>query len=73
MAHYLRSCGTLSDELAKEYAAQADEKAADLRGRMSRGTPLDPVSLFDHVYQNPTGQLQEQRAVLQAELQQENR
>jgi 2-oxoisovalerate dehydrogenase E1 component alpha subunit len=73
VAHYLRSCGALTDELAKEYAAQADEKAADLRGRMSRGTPLDPTSLFDHVYQNPTGQLQEQRAELQAELQQENR
>lgn len=68
----LRSRGVLTDELAAEFSRRADEKAADLRARMSRSAPLDPASLFDHVYRHPTRQLEEQRAALRARLDKES-
>jgi len=42
--------------------------AADLRERMNQDPVLDPMDLFAHVYAEPTGQLREQQAQLQAEL-----
>jgi pyruvate dehydrogenase E1 component alpha subunit len=42
--------------------------AADLRARMNQDPELDPMDLFAHVYAQPTTQLLEQKAQLQAEL-----
>ena len=42
--------------------------AADLRERMNQDAALDPADLFAHVYAEPTPQLREQQAQLQAEL-----
>jgi pyruvate dehydrogenase E1 component alpha subunit len=65
---YLRGLGVLDD--AGVAAAQEDAEgfAADLRTRMNADPHLDPMELFAHVYAEPTPQLVEQRAQVQAEL-----
>ena len=42
--------------------------AADLRTRMNSEPKVDPMHLFDHVYAEPTPQLREQQAQVEAEL-----
>ncbi|MCN9242107.1 pyruvate dehydrogenase (acetyl-transferring) E1 component subunit alpha [Streptomyces sp. RY43-2] len=59
----------LLDEDAIQAAREdAETMAADLRARMNQDPVLDPMELFAHVYAQPTTQLLEQRAQLQAEL-----
>jgi pyruvate dehydrogenase E1 component alpha subunit len=65
---YLRARGLLSDEIAEDARTRAEEFAADLRTRMNTDTTADPLSLFDHVFAEPTPQLREQRELLAAEL-----
>jgi pyruvate dehydrogenase E1 component alpha subunit len=48
--------------------AEADAAAAQLRARMNVDTELDPMSLFDNVFAEPTPQLIEQREQVRAEL-----
>jgi pyruvate dehydrogenase E1 component alpha subunit len=65
---YLREAGTLDDGAVDEIRAEAEQAAADLRTRMASDPELDPLSLFDHVFAEPTPQLREQRAQVEAEL-----
>ncbi|MFD0787654.1 pyruvate dehydrogenase (acetyl-transferring) E1 component subunit alpha, partial [Micromonospora azadirachtae] len=48
--------------------AEAEAYAADVRERMNAQPTVDPLSLFDHVYAQPTPQLIEQREQIRAEL-----
>ena len=68
---YLRSIGELDDEAVAKVAAEAEALAADLRDRMNAEVEVDPMSLFDHVFAEPTPQLREQRAMVRAELEAE--
>ncbi|MBY8880598.1 pyruvate dehydrogenase (acetyl-transferring) E1 component subunit alpha [Actinacidiphila acidipaludis] len=67
----LTSRGLLDDTLRDSTAADAEEMAASLRERMHSDPQLDPMDLFAHVYAEPTPQLREQQAQLQAELEAE--
>lgn len=65
---YLRDRGELDDDAVAAVAAEAEAYAADVRGRMNAQPTVDPLSLFDHVYAQPTPQLIEQREQVRAEL-----
>ena len=65
---YLRAKGVLDDAAVAAVAAEAEEYAATLRRRMDSHPTVDPLSLFDHVYAEPTPQLAEQREMVRAEL-----
>jgi pyruvate dehydrogenase E1 component alpha subunit len=67
LEHYLRGAGELDDAAVAADRAEAEEAAADLRTRMNAEPVLDPLSLFEHVYAQPTPQLLEQRAMVEAE------
>ncbi|MEE4545306.1 pyruvate dehydrogenase (acetyl-transferring) E1 component subunit alpha [Streptomyces sp. V4-01] len=69
----LTARGLLDDALRTGAADDAEAMAADLRERMHATPVLDPMDLFAHVYAEPTPQLREQRAQLQAELEAEHR
>ncbi|WBB70891.1 pyruvate dehydrogenase (acetyl-transferring) E1 component subunit alpha [Micromonospora sp. WMMD812] len=65
---YLRDRGELDDDAVAAIAAEAEAYAAALRERMNAQPTVDPLSLFDHVYAEPTPQLIEQREQVRAEL-----
>jgi pyruvate dehydrogenase E1 component alpha subunit len=65
---YLRGRGLLDDEAVEAVRAEAEANAVDLRTRMNAEPTVDPLSLFDHVYAQPTPQLLEQREQVRAEL-----
>ncbi len=65
---WLRSAGLIDDATVEEVTAQAEAYAADLRERMNSDSELDPMSLFDQVYAEPTAQLREQAGLAAAEL-----
>ncbi|MET7752459.1 pyruvate dehydrogenase (acetyl-transferring) E1 component subunit alpha [Micromonospora sp. NPDC005367] len=65
---YLRDRGELDDDAVAAVAAEAEAYAADVRERMNAQPTVDPLSLFDHVYAQPTPQLIEQREQIRAEL-----
>ncbi|NIL58441.1 pyruvate dehydrogenase (acetyl-transferring) E1 component subunit alpha [Salinispora arenicola] len=65
---YLRARRALDDTIVARVAGQAEEYAADLRERMHDKPTVDPMTLFDHVYAEPTPQLAEQREQVRAEL-----
>jgi pyruvate dehydrogenase E1 component alpha subunit len=65
---YLRSRGALDDAAVDAVRAEADAAAAALRSRMNSDRDLDPMSLFDNVFAEPTPQLLEQREQVRAEL-----
>jgi 2-oxoisovalerate dehydrogenase E1 component alpha subunit len=68
LEHALRGAGLLTDEDVQE-AVDAAEALADRMRTMFHVKPeLDPMSLFTHVYAEPTPQLREQAAQLAAEL-----
>jgi len=48
--------------------SQAERVASALRDGMNADTAPDPSDLFDHVYASKTPQLQEQAAMLAAEI-----
>ncbi|MFG3417384.1 pyruvate dehydrogenase (acetyl-transferring) E1 component subunit alpha [Micromonospora sp. NPDC049460] len=65
---YLRARDVLDDARVAAIADEAEAYAADLRTRMNAQPTVDPMSLFDHVYAEPTPQLVEQREQVRAEL-----
>jgi len=68
LEHELTERGLLDDDAIRAARDTAETMAADLRERMNQDPVLDPMDLFAHVYAEPTGQLREQQAQLQAEL-----
>ncbi|MFE7592071.1 pyruvate dehydrogenase (acetyl-transferring) E1 component subunit alpha [Kitasatospora sp. NPDC057512] len=68
MERALRGLGVLDDRLVREAADEAEALAARMRAEFHADPELDPMSLFAHVYAEPTQQLREQAAQLAAEL-----
>ncbi|MEU5321265.1 pyruvate dehydrogenase (acetyl-transferring) E1 component subunit alpha [Streptomyces sp. NPDC021056] len=68
LEHELTTRGLLDDDAIQAARDAAETMAADLRERMNQDPALDPMDLFAHVYAEPTPQLREQQAQLQAEL-----
>ncbi|GAA5164099.1 thiamine pyrophosphate-dependent enzyme [Ornithinimicrobium tianjinense] len=64
---YLVGRGALDEARIEEVKAEAEALAADLRTRMNAEPVVDPLSLFEHVYAEPTPQLLEQAAMVRAE------
>lgn len=65
---YLVRQGALDERAMEETREEGEAMAADLRARMNAEPQVDPLSLFDHVYAEPTPQLREQAAMVRAEL-----
>jgi 2-oxoisovalerate dehydrogenase E1 component alpha subunit len=65
---YLREAGALDGAAIAAIREEAEAYAADLRTRMNAEPVVDPLSLFDHVYAEPTPQLVEQRELVRDEL-----
>jgi 2-oxoisovalerate dehydrogenase E1 component alpha subunit len=65
---YLIAEGALDDAAVAAIREEADAFAADLRTRMNAEPVVDPLSLFEHVYAQPTSQLVEQRELVRDEL-----
>ena len=64
----LREAGLLTDQDVQEAATAAEDLADRMRTLFHVKPELDPMSLFTHVYAEPTPQLREQAAQLAAEL-----
>jgi 2-oxoisovalerate dehydrogenase E1 component alpha subunit len=65
---YLKSRGALQDTDVERFEADAEDFARTVRDTLNAEPELDPLSLFDHVYAEPTRQLAAQRAMVAAEL-----
>ncbi|EOD63260.1 pyruvate dehydrogenase (acetyl-transferring) E1 component subunit alpha [Amycolatopsis vancoresmycina] len=65
---HLKNENLLQDSEIERFAADAEVFAQSVRDTLNAEPELDPLSLFDHVYAEPTRQLQRQRAALEAEL-----
>jgi len=65
---YLQSEGALDDELRKSIEDESERIAAAMRDAMNEEPVLNPMDLFEHVYNEPRAALLEQRAALSAEL-----
>jgi 2-oxoisovalerate dehydrogenase E1 component alpha subunit len=65
---YLRASGLLTDDVVAEANAAAEALAAEMRARLGEEPEVDHRDLFAHVYAEPTPQLREQAAALQAEI-----
>lgn len=65
---YLVAQGALDDARVEEVRQEAEALAADLRARMNAEPQVDPMSLFEHVYAEPTPQLREQARLVRTEL-----
>jgi pyruvate dehydrogenase E1 component alpha subunit len=68
LERYLVSEDALSDADREAIAAEAEELAAATRDAMNIDAVVDPLELFDHLYNTPRAALAEQRAFLAAEL-----
>ncbi|MEU3570090.1 pyruvate dehydrogenase (acetyl-transferring) E1 component subunit alpha [Kitasatospora sp. NPDC036755] len=68
MERALRGLGVLDDRSVQEAADEAEALAARMRAEFHAEPELDPMSLFAHVFAEPTPQLREQAAQLAAEL-----
>ncbi|NUR59017.1 MAG: pyruvate dehydrogenase (acetyl-transferring) E1 component subunit alpha [Catenulispora sp.] len=64
----LKACGLLTDAVVAEANQAAEALADDMRARLGEEPEVDHRDLFRHVYAEPTPQLREQAAALQAEL-----
>jgi 2-oxoisovalerate dehydrogenase E1 component alpha subunit len=71
LENHLTGLGVLSDEDIGSAREEAEAFAMRLRDRMNEDPVVDPRSLFDHVFAEPTSQLREQRALLDEELREE--
>lgn len=60
--------GHLDEARIEQVRGEAEALAADLRTRMNAEPEVDPLSLFEHVYAEPTPQLREQAEMVRAEL-----
>jgi pyruvate dehydrogenase E1 component alpha subunit len=65
---YLKAAGLLTDEVVAEADQAAEELAGAMRTRLGEEPEVDHRDLFRHVYAEPTPQLREQAAALQAEI-----
>jgi 2-oxoisovalerate dehydrogenase E1 component alpha subunit len=65
---YLTGRGLIDDAAVATAEAQAEAYAARVRTALNADVPVDPRTLFDHVFAAPTPQLREQRAALIASL-----
>ncbi|WP_410674904.1 pyruvate dehydrogenase (acetyl-transferring) E1 component subunit alpha [Amycolatopsis sp. cmx-4-68] len=65
---YLKSRNALQDPEIDRFKADAEDFAQSVRDTLNAEPELDPMSLFDHVYAEPTRALEAQRAALKAEL-----
>jgi 2-oxoisovalerate dehydrogenase E1 component alpha subunit len=68
LENHLRGIGALDDVAVEAARTEAESAAADLRARMHIEPVVDPLSLFDHVFAQPTTQLVEQREQVRAEI-----
>ncbi|MFJ1707787.1 pyruvate dehydrogenase (acetyl-transferring) E1 component subunit alpha [Kitasatospora sp. NPDC088346] len=68
MERHLDAAGLLDEKLVRECAEEAEALAARMREEFHADAVLDPMSLFAHVYAEPTPQLREQADQLAAEL-----
>ncbi|MEO7148063.1 MAG: pyruvate dehydrogenase (acetyl-transferring) E1 component subunit alpha [Terrimesophilobacter sp.] len=68
LEHYLKSEGALDDELRQSIEDESERIAAAMRDAMNQEPALDPMELFEHVYNEPRASLVEQRDALKAEL-----
>ncbi|GGZ03941.1 pyruvate dehydrogenase (acetyl-transferring) E1 component subunit alpha [Streptomyces nitrosporeus] len=60
--------GLLDEEAVGTVREAAERMAAGLRDQMNADPVLDPMDLFSHVFEEQTGQLREQAAMLRDEL-----
>jgi pyruvate dehydrogenase E1 component alpha subunit len=65
---YLKAAGLLTEDVVAEANQAAEELANDMRARLGEEPEVDHRDMFRHVYAEPTPQLLEQAAALQAEL-----
>jgi pyruvate dehydrogenase E1 component alpha subunit len=65
---YLKSQNALSATEIEHFHAEAETYAQRVRDTLNADAELDPLSLFEHVYAEPTRQLTAQRALVAAEL-----
>ncbi|MGY2093195.1 pyruvate dehydrogenase (acetyl-transferring) E1 component subunit alpha [Nocardia gipuzkoensis] len=65
---YLRDQNLIDDDYEAQLTAEAENQAAALRADMNIERPTDPADLFRHVFAEPTPQLHEQLAQVEAEL-----
>jgi pyruvate dehydrogenase E1 component alpha subunit len=70
---YLTGRGVLRDGIRADIAAGAEELAARVRNGMNADVQVDPMSLFEHVYAEPTTHLRAQAELLADELAEETR
>ncbi|MER8183354.1 pyruvate dehydrogenase (acetyl-transferring) E1 component subunit alpha [Kitasatospora sp. NPDC094015] len=68
MERHLGAAGLLDEKLVRDCADEAETLAARMRAEFHADAELDPMSLFAHVYAEPTPQLREQADQLTAEL-----
>ncbi|NNG38131.1 pyruvate dehydrogenase (acetyl-transferring) E1 component subunit alpha [Flexivirga sp. ID2601S] len=68
---WLKARGELNDDIVAATNAEAEARASELRDRMNAEPTVEPMSLFDNVFAEPTAQLEEARAMVQAELEAE--
>lgn len=73
LERYLESKGALDDALRTEIEAESEEIASRMRDTMNAEPELDPLELFEHVYNEPRAALNEQRDALKAELDEDAR
>lgn len=68
LERYLEAKGALDDALRTSITDESEEIASRMRDAMNAEPVLDPMELFEHVYNEPRAALREQRDALQAEL-----
>jgi len=68
MERELRSRELLDDAGVRQAAETAEAMARDLRERMNQDPELQPMDLFEHVFEHRTAQLEQQARQLRAEL-----
>lgn len=68
LERHLTDRGLLDSAAISAAKADAEAAAASLRDRMNAEPELDPMSLFEHVYAEPSTALRSQRELLSAEL-----
>ncbi|MEV4612259.1 pyruvate dehydrogenase (acetyl-transferring) E1 component subunit alpha [Kitasatospora sp. NPDC049258] len=68
LERHLEAAGLLDEKLVRDCAEEAEALAARMRAEFHSDAELDPMSLFAHVYAEPTPQLREQADQLTAEL-----
>ncbi len=65
---YLTAQDAIDDALREEIAKESEDAASAMRDAMNAEPALDPMELFEHVYNAPRPSLLEQRDTLRTEL-----